>query len=1795
MSAHREHVGDAKLANNADACFDLKLLFACWGVQVAILREASRRAASATVAAMPRAIVLLLVSFAAAEGSSVSSSTLKACTSEQEDDAPHEACYGWCAATAANDHCKWCKCRGCGWCDRVADGITSSSGSEGSIQQSSASSVATANGAVCSSDVEDDVAYADCQPFCSESEWRSHCGMCKCKGCRFCSCSSQYEDDSTERQCQAWCSDEYYHDHCSRCKCQGCDFCAHGPTCTPSQPDDSQYEQCDAFCSTEFASTHCSLCKCKGCDFCKEPSHEATCTSGIKGDADHEMCEDFCDPANRGDHCAMCKCRGCDFCECSSPHENDAKVEMCASWCDDDQYDSHCDWCSCKGCQFCRQGGKSCQSFFVSGDIDHEACEDFCSAEAANVHCSYCKCKHCPFCKAEAHKQSVAAAAAAKGLAPIPDGATRCFSGQGHDSLYEQCEGFCDASQHATHCKLCKCKGCHMCSATCNSGIPGDLDVMSCASSCDAALANGICPTCRCRGCAFCNPDGTPKTTSDGEVEETTPAHDETSCVPFNTKDIDHRACQAHCSESLKGTHCETCKCKDCAFCQDFRACSSGIAHDTKWEDCDVSCAGRETCEFCKCRSCTDCAVSASQACDSGILNDSPYLTCLPGVCSSAHKEAHCQLCGCRGCSFCDKFDAEPDAAPAPPRSRCVSSLPGDTLYAGCGPLCSPHLATTQCQMCKCSECSFCTDTEQPCTSEHLADVSTARCERWCSTLGDRANMCSFCSCRGCNFCSSLTQKSGIVPSNAEACPIGAELLILEERQYRGNSWHYEARLRVGVWQPDAIVTIDFARAHSDVEVNEDAFEDASLVETRASGVQVKLGEYGDELKGFTFEFTVRGGQLKLLPSQPAMIECSNVQPLFPSLPSPPPHPHSPFVRSPPPLTEDEEQNARVSRQRERSQCALGGRVKILGTWAGGTSFRGSVVFAVWQPGVDVSIDFNVPGGKAEVEEEVSEEEDGEADAEEGLFASHALHATVLEDPPPGVLRFRLGSTADESDGFTFVAHGWRLGKNARPLFRCSLKGESDSEAGAGGGDVSVASSKKAIIGPTCAGLGLSYRILQQWQGGFKAVLAVRTWQAGARVALRYATSDLQLLDHWSSTRSTSSAGSDGNSEIALTLGDGPDDEHHGFGFTARTKDKGAIEEPIVTCELDTAALLLAPVPIQACGMGASYSVTPNVQGRTGSFIVRVRLSQWQPGGLVTLTFAKSVESQSGSQGENAPTAVEYATDALGAEHTFELGAHPDASHGFSFVVRSAEPSVQVQRLTCKPSKEVEAKQTVTEAAPRAGSPDAPTSVKAHALGCDSIALEWKSAVDNGFSVQGYRVYYRRREATDASFATLEVDGGGGATRATLSGLSGGTTYYLKVRARNSVGEGKYSARVDAETPSGGVPKTAPTAMTSLSSPDCQTLRLALPSLRPGCHGESFLSLKMRSFGRGGGWNDAVAMAAESEARIEELDPWEVYELRAVPHNGRGVGPPSESTGPLMVGIEGNALAAPLVRAVGSASFSLSWAGVAGPCRPQVKSRVSYRTVGYQNATSWQLLSTETTGSSFLAYPLRCPGGCMFRVESGRGDGRWTAPSAASAVVRSTTLPALDRETSIRLELKLRSEQPDQDTLQMSLDAASDIASALRLQDESAVVVQEVYGAGRYIVADVRSGVQEGQDASSSASMLAQQLALMAQEPMDERWGLRAGVATKEVEGVTMLVDGGTLWTAVHAGKEAKERLWRLSRWYGDSRGGRGGGVLDEARQFVIAVTVVMVLLWFCTGGSARGGYRAVDGGRGFD
>ena len=143
------------------------------------------------------------------------------CTSSLAGDVGLSSCYGWCEAAQAADHCKWCMCSGCSWC-------TASRGGPGAGQLagvSVAAGAAEVSTGVCSSEFSDDVAYRDCQDFCAAESYETHCALCKCKACSFCSCSSEFADDSDEQQCQSWCSAEFYDDHCKRCKCKGCGFC----------------------------------------------------------------------------------------------------------------------------------------------------------------------------------------------------------------------------------------------------------------------------------------------------------------------------------------------------------------------------------------------------------------------------------------------------------------------------------------------------------------------------------------------------------------------------------------------------------------------------------------------------------------------------------------------------------------------------------------------------------------------------------------------------------------------------------------------------------------------------------------------------------------------------------------------------------------------------------------------------------------------------------------------------------------------------------------------------------------------------------------------------------------------------------------------------------------------------------------------------------------------------------------------------------------------------------------------------------------------------------------------------------------------------------------------------------------------------------------------------------------------------------------------------------------------------------------------------------------------------------
>ena len=107
-----------------------------------------------------------LLGLALAEAADDGDLVVGVCTSDKEGDLGHEACYGWCSASQAADHCPWCKCKGCVWC--ASNGGASDALSAGPTQE-------------CQSAIADDVSYEDCQDFCSVSAKETHCQMCKCR------------------------------------------------------------------------------------------------------------------------------------------------------------------------------------------------------------------------------------------------------------------------------------------------------------------------------------------------------------------------------------------------------------------------------------------------------------------------------------------------------------------------------------------------------------------------------------------------------------------------------------------------------------------------------------------------------------------------------------------------------------------------------------------------------------------------------------------------------------------------------------------------------------------------------------------------------------------------------------------------------------------------------------------------------------------------------------------------------------------------------------------------------------------------------------------------------------------------------------------------------------------------------------------------------------------------------------------------------------------------------------------------------------------------------------------------------------------------------------------------------------------------------------------------------------------------------------------------------------------------------------------------------------------------------
>ena len=110
-------------------------------------------------------------------------------------------------------------------------------------------------------------------------------------------------------------------------------------------------------------------------------------------------------------------------------------------------------------------------------------------------------------------------------------------------------------------------------------------------------------------------------------------------------------------------------------------------------------------------------------------------------------------------------------------------------------------------------------------------------------------------------------------------------------------------------------------------------------------------------------------------------------------------------------------------------------------------------------------------------------------------------------------------------------------------------------------------------------------------------------------------------------------------------------------------------------------------------------------------------------------------------------------------------------------------------------------------APPRAGLPAAPTGVSA-TPGDGSVTVQW-TAPDAGFVTTDYVVQYR--VSPSGSWTTF-ADGTSTATSATVTGLTAGTTYDVRVAAVNAAGTGAWSATATATTSTVWTPADLPGA-----------------------------------------------------------------------------------------------------------------------------------------------------------------------------------------------------------------------------------------------------------------------------------------------------------------------------------------------------------------------------------------------
>ena len=321
----------------------------------------------------------------------------------------------------------------------------------------------------------------------------------------------------------------------------------------------------------------------------------------------------------------------------------------------------------------------------------------------------------------------------------------------------------------------------------------------------------------------------------------------------------------------------------------------------------------------------------------------------------------------------------------------------------------------------------------------------------------------------------------------------------------------------------------------------------------------------------------------------------------------------------------------------------------------------------------------------------------------------------------------------------------------------------------------------------------------------------------------------------------------------------------------------------------------------------------------------------------------------------------------------------------FPVALRStiARPLRSHDRLPASPDPRWSATATLKAGLPAA--PAAPGLTPGNA----SLTAVWAAPSGNGTAVSGYDVQY---SSDNGSTWTSRAHTGTG-TSATIPGLTNGTSYQVRVRAENTVGEGPWSA---AATMAAGAP-TAPTGLTLTAGHQKLAAAWTAPSATNGAAVTDY-DVRYRADGTTAWteWN-AADTGTTTSATVTGLTNGTTYHVQARAANSRGDGPWSPSVSAVPAVQPPGAPTSPNLQKLTEVFVWFSWTAPADNGGAVITDYdVRYSSDSGASWAEWDPMNTSSGTSMNIS---RLPGGRSYvmqaRAENSAGAGPWSASSGS--------------------------------------------------------------------------------------------------------------------------------------------------------------------------------------------------------